>query len=102
MFGNGRGEKILGLATPQPPKPTDILTSKPLSFEERMRNTQNFLDNIRNDNSEETPEINKNSSVTVNADRVVFGSVGFMTMDHNGEQEQSGEDQHQTNVKGKK
>ena len=56
MFGNGRGEKILELATPQPPKPTDILTSKPLSFEERMRNTQNFLDNIRNDNSEETSE----------------------------------------------
>ena len=31
--------------------------------------------------------------MTVNADRVVFGSVGFMTMDHNGEQEQSGEEQ---------
>ena len=91
MFGNGRGEKILGLATPQPPKPTNILTRKPLSFAERMRNTQNFLDDIRNDGSEEAPEANKNSFVSANADRVEFGSFGFMTLNHNGEQKQTGE-----------
>ena len=72
MFGNGGGDKILGLAKPQPPKPrdTDILTSEPLSFDERMRNTQNFLDNMRNDHDqvEEANEVIKPTSV--NADRV--------------------------------
>ena len=91
MFGNGRGEKILGLATPQPLKHKDMLTRKPLSFAERMRNTQNFLDDIRNDGSGETIEVNKSSSVSANADRVVFGSFGFMTLNHNGEQGQTGE-----------
>ena len=53
---SGIGEKILGLATPQPQRPLPImLTIKPLSFRERMDNTQTFLDSLRTpeDNHEE-------------------------------------------------
>ena len=48
----GRGELLLSLATPKPrkpltPQPTNILTRTPLSFMEKMNNTQRFLDNMR-------------------------------------------------------
>ena len=48
----GRGELLLSLATPKLRKPltsqsTNILTRAPLSFMEKMNNTQMFLDNLR-------------------------------------------------------
>ena len=95
---SGRGEKILGLATPQPQKllPT-MLTRKPLSFRERMDNTQTFLNSLRtpDDGHKEvvesekvvddvtTPVVDESEKENVPRRTVNFGPLGFINYGSN-------------------